>query len=203
VRCVQYKHRMGTSVSPAVPVAVGPLPIPRLRSRWKVVRVLAGCVAIVALLLAGASFFIEEPLRGHMERALNAELQGYTVRLAAIAFHPVGFSITLKDLTIAPNAHPQLPVAQFSQLHASVHWQALLHGRLLADFVLRQPHVRIDHTQLQQEASKKVSLKDEGWQQALEAIYPLKINHFRIENGDLTYIDDDPKRPLHISQLNA
>jgi hypothetical protein len=193
---------MGTSVSPAMPVAVGPLPIPGLRSRWKVVRVLAGGVTIVALLLVGASFFIDEPLRGHMERALNAELQGYTVRLAALAFHPLGFAITLKGLTITQNAHPQPPVAQFPQLHASVHWQALLRGRLLADFVLRQPHVRIDHTQLQHEAADKVALKDEGWQQALEAIYPLKINHFRIENGDLTYIDDDPKRPLHISQLN-
>lgn len=124
------------------------------------------------------------------------------MRLAAVAFHPLGFSITLKDLTITQNAHPQPPVAQFPQLHASVHWQALLHGRLLADFALRQPHVRIDHTQLQQEAADKVALKNEGWQQALEAIYPLKINHFRIENGDLTYIDDDSKRPLHISQLN-
>lgn len=45
-------------------------------------------------------------------------------------------------------------------------------------------------------------MKDEGWQQALEAIYPLKINLFRIENGDLTYVDDDPKRPLHVGQLN-
>jgi uncharacterized protein DUF748 len=193
---------MGASVSPIAPVAVGPLPIPRLRSRWKVVRVLAGGVAIVALLLAGASFFVDEPLRGYMERALNAELQGYTVRLAALAFHPLGFSITLKDLTIAQNAHPQPPVAQVPELHASVQWQALLSGRLLADFVLRQPHVRIDRMQLQHEASDKVSLKDEGWQQALEAIYPLKINHFRIENGDLTYIDDDPKRPLHVSHLN-
>lgn len=193
---------MGTSASTAAPVAVGRLPIPRLRSRWKVVRVLAGCVAIATLLLAGASFFVDEPLRGYMERALNAELQGYTVRLAAVAFHPVGFSITLKDLTIAQNAHPQPPVAQFPQLHASVHWRALLHGHLVADCVLRQPHVRIDQTQLQQEAASKVSLKDEGWQQALEAIYPLKINHFRLENGDLTYIDDDPKRPLHISHLN-
>ena len=185
-----------------MPVAIGPLPIPRLGGRWKVVRVLAGGLAIVALLLAGASFFIGEFLRGHMERTLNAELQGYTVRLAAIAFHPIGFSITLKDLIISQNAHPQPPVAQFPQLHASVHWQALLHGRLLADFVLRQPHVRIDRTQLQEETSDEVALKDEGWQQAVEAIYPLKINHFRIENGDLTYVDDDPKRPLHISQLN-
>jgi len=166
------------------------------------VRLLVGGVAILIVLLAVVSLFVEAPLRAYMERTLNAELHGYTVRLAAIAVRPLAFSITLKDLTIAQNAHPDPPVAQFPQLHASVHWAALLRGRLLADFVLRQPHVRVDHTQLQQEASGKVAMKDEGWQQALEAIYPLKINHFRIENGDLTYIDDDPKRPLHISQLN-
>jgi hypothetical protein len=40
---MQYKHRMATSVSPAAPVQVDPPPIPRLRSRRKVVRVLAGC----------------------------------------------------------------------------------------------------------------------------------------------------------------
>lgn len=156
----------------------------------------------MALLLVGASFFVDEPLRSHMEQALNAELHGYTVRLAGVAFHPIGLSITLKDLTIAQNAHPQPAVAHFPQLHASVHWRALLRGRLLADFRLRQPHVSIDRTQLQHEAANKGALKDEGWQQALEAIYPLKINLFSIENGDLTYIDDDPKRPLHISQLN-
>ncbi len=143
--------------------------MPRLRPVRRTVRVAAGGIAGVALLLAGASFFIDEPLRRHMERALNAELQGYTVHLAALAFHPVGFSITLSDLTIAQNAHPRPPVAQFPQLHASVHWRALLHGRLLADVMLRHPHVRIDHTQLQHEASDTVALKDEGWQQALEA----------------------------------
>ena len=194
---------MATSVSSPVPVAAGALPIPRVRPRRKVVRFLAAGFAGSALLLAGASFLVDEPLRRHMEQALNAELRGYTVHLAAVAFHPVGLSITLKDLTIAQDAHPQPPVAQFPQLQASVHWRALLHGRLLADFVLREPHVRIDHTQAQHEVSDETALQDEGWQPALEAIYPLKINHFRVENGDVTYVDDDPQRPLHIRHLTA
>ncbi len=193
---------MATSVSPIVPVAVGALPFPGVRRRWKVVGILAGGLASVALLLTVAAFLLDEPLRRHMEQSLNAELQGYTVRLEAVAFYPVGLSITLTDLTIAQNAHPQHPVAHFPLLHASVHWPALLHGRLLGDFMLRQPHVRIDHTQLQHRVADKVALKDEGWQQALETIYPLKINHFRIDDGDLTYIDDDPQRPLHLSHLN-
>lgn len=159
-------------------------------------------IVVLALLLVVASFSVNEPLRARMERSLNAELQGYTVQLRALAFSPLGFSITLKDLTISQNAHPQPPVARFPELRASVYWQALLRGRLLADFVVRQPYLRIDRTQLRQEVASDIALKDEGWQRALQAIYPLKINDFRIENGELTYIDDDPNRPLHISQLN-
>lgn len=164
-------------------------------------RVLAGVVAIVTLLV-GASLAINEPLRRYLEQALNVELNGYTVHLAAATFNPVGLAITLKDLSIAQDAHPEPLVAHFPLLQASVHWQALLHGRLLADFRLHQPHVRINRTQLREEVSDDVALKDEGWQRALEAIYPLKINDFRIDDGDLSYVDDDPKRPLRLRAIN-
>ena len=33
------------------------------------------------------------------------------------------------------------------------------------------------------------------------AIYPLKINRFRVSNSALTYVDDDPKRPLEFSKV--
>jgi len=193
---------MKTRVIQPVPVVGGDSsPTARPWSGRKGLGALAAVAAITALAV-GVWLSISEPLRLYMEQALNAELRGYTVRLAAVTFNPLGFAITLQDLSIAQNAHPEPPVAHFPHLQASVHWQALLHGRLLADFLLRQPHVRIDRTQLRAEVSDDVALKDEGWQRALEAIYPLKINDFRIENGDLTYIDDDPQRPLRISAVN-
>ena len=37
---------------------------------------------------------------------------------------------------------------------------------------------------------------------ALEAIYPLRINHFQITEGQVTYIDDDTKHPLQITHAN-
>jgi hypothetical protein len=55
---------------------------------------------------------------------------------------------------------------------------------------------------LLKESNDKVPIEDKGWQDALEAIYPLKINEFRLKNGELTYIDDDPKRPLQISRMD-
>src|SRR5262249_1525235 len=87
-------------------------------------------------------------------------------------------------------------------LHAGVHWRALLHLRLVADFEFQSPRVHINRPQLLQEANDKVPVKDKGWQDALEAIYPLKINHFQINDGELTYIDDDTKHPLQISRMH-
>ena len=45
-------------------------------------------------------------------------------------------------------------------------------------------------------------MKDKGWQDALQAAYPLKIDRFAIRNGDLTYVDKGPFKPLHITKLN-
>lgn len=46
-------------------------------------------------------------------------------------------------------------------------------------------------------------MKQEGWQQAVEDIYPLEISQLEITDGDITYIDQDPKRPLVLSHLSV
>jgi hypothetical protein len=55
---------------------------------------------------------------------------------------------------------------------------------------------------LRNEATSKVSLKERGWQRAVEDIYPLKINSLIINDASITYIDQDPKKPLVLSHLN-
>ena len=85
-------------------------------------------------------------------------------------------------------------------LHAGVHWRALLHLKLVADFELVSPRLHINRKQLMREDADKVAVEDKGWQEALQAIYPLKINEFRVTDGAITYVDDDPKRPLELSR---
>lgn len=161
-----------------------------------------GAVVLVIACVVG-SYFVDEPLRRHMEATLNAQLRGYSVRVPGLSLHPFGLSLTLKDVTVAQKAHPKPPVAWFPQLDASVHWRALLRARLVADFRLLAPHLYINKVQLQHEATDPTPLKEKGWQAALETIYPLKIDRLEIDNGDMTYIDDDPSRPLHVSALNV
>ncbi|HMF48068.1 MAG TPA: DUF748 domain-containing protein [Candidatus Saccharimonadales bacterium] len=154
------------------------------------------------LATVAASFFLDEPLRRRMEANLNAALKGYSVRLGKLDFHPIGLSLDLEDLIIHQNGNPEPPVAQIPKLAASVDWRALLRGRVVADFVIDSPRLYINRKQARQEIEDQTPIKDRGWQQAVEEIYPLKINHFAIYNGQITYIDEGPFRPLELTAVN-
>jgi len=157
---------------------------------------------LILILSFVAAYLLDEPLRKKMETDINNSLKGYTVRIQRLDFHPFGLSLDLNESTIYQSAHPDPPIAHIPKLSASVHWKALLHGRLVADFELANPTIRFDLTQFSQENRDETPIKEKGWQEAVQAIYPLKINRFVIRNADVTYIDKGPFRPLQITQLN-
>lgn len=163
-----------------------------------------GFAILLGLVLATvvASFFLDEPLRRRMEANLNAALKGYSVRLGKLDFHPIGLSLDLEDLIIRQKGNPEPPVAQISKLAASVDWRAILRGRVVADFVIDSPRLYINRKQARQEIEDQTPIKERGWQQAVEEIYPLKINHFAIYNGQITYIDEGSFRPLELTAVN-
>jgi hypothetical protein len=146
--------------------------------------------------------FVDEPLRRTVEHNVNQRLKGYTARIGALHFRPLSLSIDLEDSTIFQDAHPDPPVAHLPLLHAGVHWRALLRGRLVADFLIDRPKLNINLRQAKKEVEDKTPVTDRGWQDALEQIYPLKVNVFEVQNADLTYVDEGPFKPLHLSNVN-
>jgi hypothetical protein len=173
------------------------LPTTTKNRRRLLLAALAVCAVIYAL-----SFTLDEPIRRRLERNMNASLVGYTAKIRAVRFHPFGFAITLKDTTIVQEKHPKPPVADFPRLDASVQWRALIFGRLVADVKFDRPVIHVDRTHVAAEAEDKVDVEDRGWQQALESIYPLKINEFVVRRGEITYIDSKDSPPLHIDEID-
>jgi hypothetical protein len=106
-------------------------------------------------------------------------------------------------MVFVQEANPDPPVASVPRLDASVQWRALLHGRLVANFALERPalHVNIEH--LRKEVADPEPVTKKGWQDAFQAIYPLKINELEIVDGSVTYIDDGPFEPLELTALNV
>ncbi|HUE30479.1 MAG TPA: DUF748 domain-containing protein [Verrucomicrobiae bacterium] len=162
----------------------------------------AALLTILTAASALAVHAIDEPLRRHMEQQLNASLTGYRVHIGDLRLHLAGGSLDLLDSTIAQTANPEPPVARIPRLHASVHWRALLHGALVGDFWLDRPVLNIDVRQAGAEVRDKLPIQQRGWQEAAQHIYPLKIDLFRVTEGDVTYSPARPFAPLRLALVN-
>jgi hypothetical protein len=162
---------------------------------------LLGTLGVVVCLVYIVTVAIDEPLRDQLEARMNAQLVGYQVRVGRLDVHPLRFALDLEDLVVRQQAHPEPPVGSIARLGVSVQWRALLHGRVVGDVVIDEPRVHLDLTHAAAEATDDVPVKDRGWQQAVEAIYPLKINELRVNDGDFTYIEPGAPEPVHVARL--
>ena len=167
-------------------------------ARWALV---AAVIVLIAVFVV--SYALDEPLRRYVEGRMNASLEGYRVKIAHLDFHPIGLSVTLRELVFWQEAHPDPPILHIPRLDASVQWKAIIFGRLVANFSLTRPVLYADVTHLKREAADAKPVTEKGWQEAFQAIYPLKINEFKIVEGHVTYWTGGPFAPLHLSHLNV
>ena len=170
--------------------------------RW-LLWVLGTLATIVAVLTIVFMFFVDEPLRQRIEANMNAQLKGYTVRIGRAHLDPLGLAVVLKDWSIIEDANPKPPLGEVPKLRASVQWLALLHGRLVADFRIDNPTLHLDEKQGEHEVKNPTPVKQRGWQEAFEQIYPLKINEIKVNEGDITYAPGTPFKPLHMTHVNV
>ena len=133
---------------------------------------------------------------------MNQKLKGYHVALAHAHLQLVGGILTLNGLKVIQQAHPHPPVADVAMMRFHIQVKELFSRRVVADVLLSHPKVHIDQTQLVAEKKDRVPLRQKGWQDALEAAYPFKINRFTIDDGDVVYIQDAVNPPLHLANLN-
>jgi hypothetical protein len=163
-------------------------------------------VGAVALLMGAAvmvSFVLDEPLRRYAERHLNARLQGYTVRIGALDVHPFGLSLDVQDVVIAQQSHPEPPALRLPKLRARVQGRALLAARVVADVRVERPAIHLTRPQPDSGVPEAAPARGQGWQEALQAVYPVTITELLVVEGEVTYLDDDPARPLRLSHLHG
>ncbi len=150
--------------------------------------ILAGLALVVLLVPIFADALIAAPMRTWVERKLNSELDGYTVELARVRPHLWRMAFELDDLVLTQDTHPDPPVGTFAALEFSVDLRALLRFKVVGDLRLERPEVHVNLVQLAEEAGSAVSLQDRGWQKAVEAIFPIKLDRVQVEDGSVSYL---------------
>ena len=172
------------------------LPSPTRAARW---------IAIVVVVLAAiyaASYLIDPFLRVRIEAGTNAKLRDYHTTLGHAHLQLLNGALTLSNMIVRQDAHPHPAIANLSTLYVHIQWSELFSGHVVADVTITRPLVHINLPQLREQASSKVPLSKVGWQDALQAVYPFKINRMRIVDGDITYVDTDPHHALHVTSLD-
>jgi len=169
------------------------------RRRWIIGIVTALAIVFVLVRLVVAR--IDEPLRRYLERRVNDSLSGYTVSIGSLDLQIRGFAVELKEVTLVQNARPSPPVLYLPSWRTSVEWRALLSLALVADTTFWQPRLFMTLDQTAQEASDPVPVTEHGWQDALQAVYPLKINTLRIIDGEVLYYDVGRVPPIKLQDV--
>jgi Domain of Unknown Function (DUF748) len=161
-----------------------------------------GTLAVIVVAIFAASYFLDPIVRSRVENTMNQKLVGYHTSLGHAHVQLLSATLILNGLVVKQDAHPNPPVADFPQVKFDIQWRELVLGRVVGQVLLNHPHVHINLIQLRAEKANPVPLSKEGWQDAVEAIYPFKINLLRIRDGEATYIDTDPQRPLHLTYIS-
>jgi Domain of Unknown Function (DUF748) len=155
---------------------------------------------IFALALAGL-FVANRELPRFIERQLNAHVKGYRFTVGQASVSP-SLSLEIRQLTMIQTEHPDPPVAEIPRWVLSIQWRHLFSGLLVSDYLISRPTLHITLPQAKNELQDTVPIHQKGWRDAVYSFYPIKINEFKIEDADVTYVDQDPSKPLHFTHLN-
>lgn len=164
--------------------------------------ILVFILILLILFLYLISFLLDNKIRTYIEKEMNNHLKGYHVKIASAHLQILSFKATLKGVQIIQNQHPIPPIVKTNKIITSVQWKELLFGHLVADSAIFKPEISINLPQLLAEKTSKLNIREEGWQKALESVFPLKINSLRVMDADIKYTDEKGKHPLHIEHLN-
>jgi len=160
-----------------------------------------GLLLLIAIMSVDA--LLAGPMKTWAERVMNSKLQGYTVQIARVRPHLWRLAFELDNLVLKQNSHPEPPVADFGALKFSVAWRELLRFKVAGDLIIDRPALHINLAQIQEEARSQVSLKDRGWQSAVESIYPIKLDRVTVLDGSLLYLSNaTASKPLQLTKVN-
>jgi hypothetical protein len=166
-------------------------------------KILAGLALVALLALLFADTLIAGPMRTWVERKVNSQLDGYTVRLARVHPHLWRLAFELDGLDLVQDTHPDPPVGSFAALEFSVDLGELLRLRLVGDLVMVRPALHVNLAQLEEEAGRAANPQERGWQKAVESIFPIKLDRVEVRDGSLRYLSSGAaSKPIQLTGIS-
>lgn len=138
-----------------------------------------------------------------MNKTLSNGVPGYTgsvddvgISLYRGAYQLYGFQLKSTE------SKSDIPFLELPQNDISIHWKALLHGKIVSELILTNP--KINYVKEDQEEQPVEDTEAKDWSETLTNIIPIDINRLEIIQGELSFVEvtSEPKIDLDIKQLD-
>ena len=135
-------------------------------------------------------------VRDYVNRKLS-EIHGYRAHVASVTLHLWRGAYQIHNLDIVKTSgHVPVPFFSAPLIDFNVEWKALIFEHsLVGEIQLYRPKINLVNGPT--EASRQAPI-DEPWPQKIKQLYPLKINHFSVQGGEIHYRDFSKKRDVDL-----
>ncbi len=159
------------------------------RSRWLLVLL----ALLVLLVLVRAA--LPSAVQWYVNKKLS-EAEGYTGRVGEVDLHLIRGAYQIEDVHIlTTTADIETPIFEAELVDLSVDWRALFRGALVAEVWLVRPVLNIIDAEVEDEAPKE---EGKGWQQIIQDLFPIRIDKFVVEEGEVHFRNFTSNPPVDI-----
>lgn len=157
-------------------------------------------ILVVIVLLIGIRIALPYIIIKYVNKTLD-ELPEYDGRIADVDLHIYRGAYSIEGLEIVKTGG-KIPVPFFSaeKIDLSVEWKALFDGSLVAKIELLRPKINFVAGPTKAQSQKSI---DNSWQDKVRELFPLRINSFKVINGEVHYRDfqNDPKVDVYLQDI--
>ena len=179
--------------------------MPERQEQYVILRKIASKAGIVVLSILLLLTAVRIALPYIIKSAVNAKLDnipGYHGSIADVDLHIYrgAYSIQGIELTKTTGAVP-VPFFSADAMDLSIEWKALFDGSLVAEITVVHPQLNFVEGKSEKDSQTGV---DESWQETVKDLFPLRINSFRIDDGEIHFrsFTSTPKIDLFVHDLN-
>jgi hypothetical protein len=175
-------------------------PGPPSKRRW--LRNLGIGVLMMAILLGVGRIFLPNIVRHYVNRTLDRNVQ-YEGRVGNVEVHLWRGAYSIRDIKISKRTGT-VPVPFFAakRLDFAIQWNALLHRRIVARFLMDQPELNFVS-----ESDETESQTGSGgpWLQMIRDLSPFKVNSAVVQEGSVHFRAYKSQKPvdIYLSHVNA
>jgi uncharacterized protein YhdP len=158
-------------------------------------RIVLGIVALLVVLRIALPFVVVSVANRQLE-----DLDGYRGRIDSVDIRLIRGAYRIHDLEIEmTDGKVPVPFLSVDTIGVGISWGALIHGKLVADILIEKPVVNF----VQGRTEEDTQYGYDDWQETIEEIIPIRIDRFRIRDGEVHFRDfqSEPQIDLYVHQI--